>query len=288
MRNLCCDGTMSFEKLIEDYTIINNMFREVELDGEELPLNEVILELEQNMNPDLTDIDWSMFDYVYVNIMFEIRTDTDDPYDINNNYAAVFVGTAGQTLAHALDFVDNNRNGGKQVMEQIFSSSFLQSLTGKNNGGSLQYYSLTPEDDPMGTCRMLITLFKKTIKAADLFTLENYTVDINSSINFSYKLTPSVPNWSGYGIINVLYSINGIQYTTIMQKSNKDFKSGAMFYPPVVDINGTEITRVFITYLHYGNQEMPQGVTINVIGNDGTGDGKAYINGLTFVVSSYV
>jgi hypothetical protein len=282
---------MSFEKLIEDYAIvvIGSLTENVSLDDEGIYLNELILKLEQDINPNLTDVDWGMFDYAYINTAFEIRTDMDNPYDINDNYAAVLLGTAEESgLTHALDFVDNNRNGGKQVMEQIFSSSFLRTCTSKNEGGSLQYYSYAPENNPMGRCWLAITLFKKPINVTDIFGLGNYTVDINDSIHFSYELTPSVSTWSGYNTVNVVFLINNIQYDAMVHKSGgKYFEAEKSFDPPIVDINGTEITHIYITYIPYSDETRPQGVTIYTNGNN-TGDGKAYINGLTFIVDGYV
>jgi hypothetical protein len=277
---------MSFEKLIENYAIVENS--EVIFDyDEEINLDEYILEMEQKINPNLQSINWTMFDYVYVNAAIGIRSSVDESYNIDDNYAVLLVATthASFILSHALDFIDNNRNGGKQVMSNVYSSSFLQALANKS-GSTIRYYSFSPESNPTGDCFMAITLFKKPINAMDVFPVGNYTVDINSSANFSYELTPSVPMWNGYNIVNVLFSINDVQYTSMARKSGKDFTGGKEFTPPVVDINGTEIVNVYISY-SYDDRAMPQGINIAVYGNN-TGDGKAYINGLTFVVDGYV
>ncbi|MDR1460431.1 MAG: hypothetical protein LBI78_02165 [Campylobacteraceae bacterium] len=279
------NGELTFQKLIENYGVVGSEADDVGLDNDdEISINDIILFIEQRINPNLTEIDWTMFEYIYVDASIEIRTDINAPYNIDDNYAAVTLSTSesNNVNLHAIDFIDNNRNGGKQVMNKTFSSNYLQKLTAMDSSGeSLVYWNYNPEQNPIGMLWVAVVLFKTVLDITDTFLIgTEFVIDIGIQKNIPFSIEPTgIDNWVGFAAVTVSFEINGTVFTQSAIIDGKSFYASKNIN--IADIGGTEVNDIDISY-----DSNPGEIRIWAYGSGG--DGKVYLNNLTITVNGYL
>jgi hypothetical protein len=284
IKNIVGSGGMSFETLINEYQpILSNDYFALSDEGvNEMDLNEQILEIEQKSYPELQSIDWDLFDYAYINAVINITSDVTEYGYVKCDMHEGSLHSYG--YVYFIDGLDNNRNGGKQYLTQIFDKNFLKNLTDKTTGGkSLRYRE---ENLGQNECPLSVILFKKPMDAVDNFILGNYVINLDSSgqghINTTFDFIGSIPKYSTYLKVKVSFDINGVTYITdYMEKNNKDFNCYTFFNGiPIIDLNGTEVSTVQFQY-HNNNK------SFTIVANGSGGDNKVYVNNVFVTIDGY-
>jgi hypothetical protein len=277
----------SYYDLLDDYSIVKSYmyFDSWEEYDNRILLNDRILQVEQEINPELEEIDWDMFDVVYYEVVIELQSNFPDEWNNNENYATLMIRPCQEddrSYVHTTDYINNayNSNTG-QVLHKAFTSQELKKYT--EIGMPIEILAFNPPSEAVGNLFASLTLLKKPMdiqKTVELYSheLQNQQtatiLDIDTGIETSFV---------SYTAAKISFEISGIKYFSPLSIDVKNLSRGISYN---IDKPYDSYHDTYLNYLIFNYDYEGQGAyfTAWVEG----GDGKIQIDNIKIEILGYL